>query len=422
MNRLLRWLGRLAAGLCLVLIVPTTAIAFWVFNANQVLFKPDTYRTALHDPFAEGQIVDALLNGLAVSAPRDALELIHQLPPPALDQFNTQLFPTDYAGSVVDGVIDPLRQWLNGQTDQPRIQVDIVPLKNNLTSVPAQTLANALVDNLPGCSATQMSRLAAFNGSRSYKDFPICSPSHQAFSPPAPATPGKAPTAAPTATVVPAGTPSPEPAAISRVPRTVWVTDFIQGLSLISKTLPDQWAFADEANALNLSRPFQGGRFTPTQLLTIRAGIWLQQRLLAILFLLPIGLLCLIVILVIRTTKQLFRWAGWALVIGGIVSLLPILLLPTLVFDRTQIQVFPGTALNLDQLAANALARGAAESVINALSLVVLIQVAALIAVGMLCLVLSIIIPPPLNWPPDDIAYTTRQPPVPVIRSKGNLS
>src|SRR5215831_18158438 len=94
-GRILRLIGRIVAVVFLLLIIPTTALAFWLFNLDRVLLDPNTYKNGLHNNPTYADLMTAVLSGFAAnsSTPRNAGILLNSLPPPAWELIGQQVFP-----------------------------------------------------------------------------------------------------------------------------------------------------------------------------------------------------------------------------------------------------------------------------------------------------------------------------------------
>jgi hypothetical protein len=168
--------------------------------------------------------------------------------------------------------------------------------------------------------------------------------------------------------------------------------------------LPDSWKLSDELNAIESNRPNANNK-TPAGhsdqidisiLAQTRVDVWLQARLMVLLFLVPIAVMCLIVIVIVRATKTFFRWLSWALILSGFVSLIPVLIIAlTGLSGKASTMRLYNSTTGISELAFNSLARGAIQSILNTLILGVLIQVAILIVVGLIAAFISILLTGP---------------------------
>ena len=179
------------------------------------------------------------------------------------------------------------------------------------------------------------------------------------------------------------------------------------GLAIIGNVLPDSWKLSDElANITpidpgssndNVSiRPPRPNQMDNSSLAHARVDIWLQARLMVLLFLIPIALICLIVIVIVRSSKTFFRWLSWALILSGFVSLIPVIVIAVSGVGGKAggIHIYK-SATGISEIALNSLAGGAIQSIVSTLVLGVLIQVAILIVVGLVAAFISILLTTP---------------------------
>src|SRR5262249_17588386 len=110
--------------------------------------------------------------------------------------------------------------------------------------------------------------------------------------------------------------------------RDTMATGFTQILAALSEQIPNQWAFTEQLKKVDSPSNGSNG-LSELRLHQFRAEIWLFQRLITLLFLIPIGLMSIIVLIAVRSGKQFFRWLGWGLIVSAIITALTWLLLPT---------------------------------------------------------------------------------------------
>ncbi len=120
-----------------------------------------------------------------------------------------------------------------------------------------------------------------------------------------------------------------------------------------------------------------------------------------ILFLIPVALMCLVVIVTVRSGKGFFRWLGWALILSGFLSLTPVLYSPLFNVGRANFAPFSGSNLNAGEIAIDTLSESAIKTIVSLLTTSVLIQVAILIVCGLAAVFISVLIPLPPPQPTD---------------------
>jgi hypothetical protein len=374
---LMRVLRRVLGLLLVLLIIPSIACAFWVYNANLVVLDKETYTPVVQTPFITRDFLVALVNGFAMDTVTDqnANMVIKKLPVSAWESITSEVFPETSAQAALTHTIDTLFSWLNYGQQALNLSINLTTIKSKLSSPDLAAPIRKAVGRLQPCTVAQSLSLATFDpAAGNFEEFPVC-----------------------------------QPAANAGIDREV--TGLSRALTIVAAALPDQWQIGDEirlgiadgtvpapsgtaTTASATNNQAANNRYSNFQLDQMRAGLRLQSRLLVLLFLVPIGLLFLIVIVAIRSLKGFLRWLGWSLVVSGIVSLLPVILLPgfNAAFVQTRVSIERGIALGGEALAV--FAGALLQAILNRLTVVVLLQVAGLIVVGLVLVFLSLVVPP----------------------------
>lgn len=378
----MRVIARVLALLIVLFIVPSTACAFWLFNANRVAFDRATYNDALQSPFLYGDTLAALLEGFTsmTPVPRDANAILTRINPDGWQGISARVLPDEQGRAVLSSLISAFFNWLEtpGQT-LAGVGFQLTEIKSRLTNDAVRDQLRTVIDREPPCNPDQAQKLAAFKlDSTSFAELPICRP---------------------------------ESAALIEKEQAALVS----ALGIIAAQLPNDWSLAEEINRQVNDAPPQPPSLVPGQqpppvarsiragqIDQVRAGIRLQSRLLVLLFLIPVAFLCVIIIVTIRSVKAFFRWTGWVLVVSGIISLLPVFLLPALNsgFARTPLSTQAdfgtgGRALFVFFVAM-------LQSFVNQLTLSVLFQVAGLIVIGLMLVFISVALPHGVELDEDD--------------------
>jgi hypothetical protein len=368
----MRFLGRLAAIIILILIVPATACAFWLYNANRIALEPRTYERLLDLPLVYNELLPELLTGFAKpgETPRQAEAVLRNIPRAEWTFFSQSILPNAEAQVAVANVVKSFFVWLDYGTQTLEATLDMTKIRERLQSAEVQQAVTTMVSRIRPCTAEQTQQLRDFTVTSSFQQFPVCQPSDEAL-------------------------------------RKKEIEGLVVAFELIGTKLPDQWSLSQEFR-LQIERE---GSITPPNadiqrepppevkaalgmgLNQFRGWTTLQSRLLSLLFLIPIALLFMIVIVTIRSVKSFFRWIGWALVVSGIISLLPVFALPGVNSSFSEIRVELATQLGTGGGALGVLFSAMLEEIVNRLTLSVLFQVAGLIVVGLVLVFISVIIP-----------------------------
>ncbi|NDJ36892.1 MAG: hypothetical protein GYB64_19750 [Chloroflexi bacterium] len=296
----MRLIGALIAAILVVLFVVVLPVTIWAFNVQQALFTQATsqrlltsdalytdelYETSSTDllgylfinriegsnqPGESAWYVDQFFRNLPASAAPDVAGLL--LPPEWIqDQFTTNLQTTF--------------DWIDGAPLAPDLYFGMASVRDRMQGSTAADVIRIGLEALPACQPTdevQIQTLLAETGGPD--TLPACRPS--------------------------------------------------------DVTLADrlETAFAEAAPALPDTIPSQDQREQPLdasdEQMWFNNKVWIRvlREASFLIFLLPVVVLLLIEIMIVRSFKALFGWFGWALLLGGLVTLaLPvaILFLPT---------------------------------------------------------------------------------------------
>lgn len=368
----MRFLARLSAIIIILFIIPSTACAFWVFNLNRVAFNQTTYASVPQTPRISSELLTALLEGFTTEgASRNAHVVLTRLPPNVWATLAEDVLPTAKAKTLIEKAISNFFNWLDGKGEQLDVAFNLSEIKSQLVDTRISAKLLPAVRTMPPCSPEMTQQLQNFTESSNFDDFPICRPDTDD---------------------------------LIEKERTGLTT----ALGLIAAKLPENWSLADELHQLTedeIPAPVATNkgngansnftmRINQGEMDQFRASIRLQSRLLLLLFLIPIALLCVLIMVNIRSLKAFFRWIGWALVISGLISLLPVFLLPG--FNTGLSDARMNVAMRVGTGGGQALGLFAVQivqSIVNDLTLSVLFQVAALIVIGLLLVFISVLLP-----------------------------
>ncbi len=361
-------LSRTIALPLVLLILVVTPCAFWTFNISRVALNPQTYKTALNNQNFYNNVLPALVDATSVDNPNSEFKaaargLIDTMSPEDWSVVADKVLPPNWLREQIDGNIDRFFEWVNAERPALEIGFDLSVLKTRLTGDAGQSAAAIIVPKLPPCTPDQESFIQSASQSDLINKFPFCRPESDSLQQ----------NTVQTLTAIFAG---------------------------IGQSLPSQWNLMEQIRKENAGpesqhvNEFQIGQF--------RALLWVLPRMLAMLFLIPIALLSIIVMVLIRSGKQFFRWTGWILILSGLITLTPIPLVPAMALgmvhnNRPNIEAGFGSSgfllFNLIQ--------GMMNSIMAGLTLAVLTQVAVVIVVGFIAVFLSMF----LRAPEPDVTH-----------------
>jgi hypothetical protein len=369
----MRCFGRMVSFPLFLLILVVTPVAFWAFSLQRVVLSPQTYKTAMQAQNLYNDLLPALVENLAASSETDPQlkaglkSLLSNMTVEDWTAVSRSLLPPTWLQTQLEGTIDRLFDWIGGTSVAPGIRLELEEIKTRLTSPDARSAAAIVVPKLRPCTANQTAAIKNAPPDQGLDKLPVCSP----------------------------GEPDLRQVVIDRVSAT---------LNALGANLPVRWDLSEQLRKLDVGpvagapagQQAQGHNVTEFDLAQFRAFIWLLSRLTVLLFLIPLGLLSLIVLIGIRSGKQFFRWTGWGLIVSGILTLLPVPFLPTLalgVAGGQQGNVQPGFGES-GRLIGSMLS-GMVHSILSSLSMAVLIQVAIAIGLGFVAVVIAVLLPQP---------------------------
>jgi hypothetical protein len=158
-------LAQLVAGglaLLFVVVTPPTLVARGI--ASQV-FSADILKQELTDRLVNSgalrqAVVRRLLPSGDATAGIDFLGMLTaNLSQEELGRITTIAVPDDWVSGQIDGLVDALFAWLDGDQLVPQIQVDVEPIKRNLVGAGTEAILDDIVDSWPDCSLEQLAQL-----------------------------------------------------------------------------------------------------------------------------------------------------------------------------------------------------------------------------------------------------------------------
>ena len=362
-----------------VLILTSTPCALWTLNIDSVAMNQDTYKTALSSQNFYANVLPGLTELLAHSpnqkdnaAVQRSLQVFESNMSDAdWQELADKVLPPDWLKHEVDNNISAGFDWLNGSGTLPGFRFDLSQLKEQLTDQNNVLSAiDLLISKMPPCSLTQAKQLSNLDPTvpNGMDSFQLCNPEQSELK-----------------------------TAVETKVTTVITTAAGQAPAFID--------FQQELTKSNTSPQQVQADFDH-----IRASITLGNRLVILLLLVPLALMSLIIIFTVRSTKGLFRWFGWALILSGILTLIPVPFLsglPVLSGITTAIQQGMGGNNPLFR----GLFLGIIGSITNRMTSAIMVQIGIAIGIGFIALIISVLVPAPdpaLNA--EIMTVTTTQP------------
>ena|GEM_PF-652541 len=363
----MKYLGWFLAFLAALLLVPGIACAAWSFSAGQMLLSADTYKNAFLRQDAYAIFIPALFPALAGRLPdangdpdgvaHEFLEVVETLDERAWASIAEEVTPPEWLRRELERNLDSFFAWLNGETPTLELAIDTAFLREQLSGESGQRMIDRIIRSWPPCTNEQIAALRRIDTQAGDDVLPHCQPPDEYLA---------------TSTAV-------------------LSTQLQSIVRQIPDVIPDPEQITSPQARLRLEE--------------LKRSVRLARALVIELWLLPVALLALIVFFAVRSLKSFGRWAGWTLIVGGILTLLPIplLLSPLLMspfasslatsMDTGEIALtiegesVPGPAG--EEVYMTLIAEGMLRSVIGELTLPVLIQSAVVIGLGFAALVVS---------------------------------
>jgi len=364
-----KYIGRFMAILAAFLFVMTLPWAVWMSSVKGLLLDADTYKNTLSRQNLYTTLIPDLLTTIVESESENNnpdtltfLNVVRNLDRQDWERIATLLIPADWLQAQVERNLDAFFAWLNGDTPTPDLAFDTASLRERLAGEPGQRVVNLILESWPPCTDEQLDVLLNFE--HTDQPFPFCQP------------PG-------------------EYIALTS-------TALAEALSEQASALPDVVPAPDW-----LENPR-----TRRELARLKQFVQLLNAFVAELWLLPAALLALIVFFTVRSLKSFGRWSGTVLIVGGILSILPIPLmlspsfLPSILLSSiksSDVTISSQQAAHL-----NILAQSISHAIVGELTLPVLIISGVLIALGFIAHVVAAI----SRYPEENPAPQTLSQPV----------
>lgn len=376
--RCLRQVIALSLVVVFLLVFPCS---IWTFHSQRIMLDSRTYADAFED---EGfyrdlipRVLPALLRDLnpAAQAPNTVtlLAAIDHLDQPTWNNLAPQLVPLSWVEYTVETNMAAVIAWLEGDAPTLEIVFRTETMRRRLEGREGQQAVHVMAAALPPCSTEQTEQFVTYVNGEGEVAFPYCRPADPA-----------------THDVL---------VALIDQARLDAVEQFPPDLNVVDEM---RRAAAEEIEA-------QGGDtthepFSDADLDEFRAWVRLWKRLLPVTLMIPVALLSLVVIFAVRSFKTFFRWMGWALMVGCMVTLAPLFFLPFVASQTHFESEIEGGFATGGALIAEVVGNRMFEIMIGQFTWPVLIQSAILLVIGFVCVVLSVLLRDP-DAPPE--VYTT---------------
>ncbi len=347
MNGCFKFFGNVIAFFFLVIFLIILPAIIWTFNIQQAMFEPETYEQILGKRAFYNHVLPSMVAGLTTAneegdQPIPAEQTDLPLNPQVFDNLTTEdwealtelLLPAPWIKGELERNVEALFKWFDGPNIRPDIYFELGEVKERFSGKEGQEALDLVVASWPACSPTESQLVEAYlDDDLDAAEFPACQPNGDL--------------------------------------KERLMDDLSESMVTTGKDLPK---FAPD-------REYMDNPIDPAerdQWLGIKFVLRVARRVSYLLFLIPLVLLLLIEIFAIRSFKGLFKWYGWASLLGGLATLFPLL------------DMLPLAALRGMTNARQAeLIFGAAVAVNRTFGQPILYQSVALIVIGLILLAVA---------------------------------
>jgi hypothetical protein len=299
-----------------------------------------------------------------MGAPDDDLSmqgLIAHLDNREWDTLSVLVVPPGWVEQEINRNLDSFMAWLDGDKDLEIVfQTEVI--RRRLSGQPGENAMQMIGAALPECASEEEQQFQQYLDEQEGVVFPYCRPTDPDL-------------------VIALG-------GILDTLRTDTAEQIPEQFDILEEM---RQAVREDANTPDEKQRAEKA-FSDTELNRFRSGITLYKRLLPLTLMIPLVLLSLIVIVTIRSSKSFFRWMGGLLVIGSLFTLFPLFLLPFILSDLSlDAEIEEGFAAG-GALMAEVVGNRMVHLMVGAFTWPILGQSAALVGIGFLFLVLSVLL------------------------------
>ena len=388
----MRWASRIIGIGLALLFVLSVPFALWTFNTQRYLLDINTYKTLFVNEDFYDKLLPRVLPALLIDLePTDDphavsfLEAINHLSTRDWREIAPLLVPPAWVKSEVETNMDAFLAWL--EDDVPlEIVFHTDALRRQMESPSGEDAVLRMTAALPACSAEEQAAFERYVAGDAQTAFPYCRPNSEALIRELHRLLNDA-----------------RLRAAHSIPPQL---DVIEEMRVAAQAIAQDEGYSPDKNP-----------FSTHELNKFRASVRLWQKLLPLTLMIPLALLSLVVIALIRSAKDFFRWTGWMFIVGALLALAPLFLLPFIVPALGYEQRLASGFATGGALIAEVAGQRMAEMLIGAFTWPILLQASLMVGVGFLFVVLSVFLRPPepelvVPWPPQQTAPTgsTAQP------------
>jgi hypothetical protein len=292
----MKTIAKILAFILVLVFIIVLPLSLLVFNTGRVLFTPELVKQVITDEVVNSDLIpiglewyserqaetrQASVDPQTGLAEPDILLLISFLDRDDWREIKeealTDLILTEWVSSFVDDVYE----WIDGEDNVPQVYLTLSSFKERVSSEHGVNAILIAYNNLQPCTQAEIDDFQARLDSvspGSFVAYNLCI--------------------------------FPEPW------REDQFNDYVNSLNGLVAQVPSEFAFTEELTQVQDTEQVVGAE-------KIKSLLRLVRTLAQVSWLIPLGVLVLILILVVRSLKSLGRWWGFPFLVGGLVTLLP---------------------------------------------------------------------------------------------------
>ena len=269
-----------AIALVFILVLPLTLLGR---DLARVIFSPENVSGILRNRLLESGFVSNIAAESFLSerwfdeiglGGGELKPMFQNLSPAEREEILTILMPPEWVDAQLDNIIYSFFNWIGNQSPVPRIAVNLVPFKEMLVNGELRHILDILIDSWPSCTTDEIEIMSQELMRTGQIPIEICEP--------------------------------PEPY------RSQVLDYAVAELGALIRGQPDKLAILD---SLDTPRP---------EVIELKGQLQFMRSVMMWSWFLPASLLGVIMFLTIRSTREIGKWWGIPLLIGGLLSIMVI--------------------------------------------------------------------------------------------------
>ncbi|MGB2895425.1 MAG: hypothetical protein WBB65_04580 [Anaerolineales bacterium] len=272
----------IAVALAFILVLPLTLLGR---DLAKVIFSPENVSGILRSRLLESGFVNNIAAENFLSerwfaemdmGGGELKPMFQNLSQAEREEILTTLMPPEWVDAQLDNIIHAFFAWIDSETPAPRIVVDLLPLKQGLLKGGLRRTLDTVIDSWPSCTTDEIDIMSQELMRTGVIPIEVCEP--------------------------------PEPY------RSQLLDFTVAELAFLIRGQPDKLQLIDSLDA------------PPTEISVVKEQLQFLRSVMMWGWFFPASLLGVIMILVIRSMRDLGQWWGIPLLIGGLLSIVVIII------------------------------------------------------------------------------------------------